>query len=360
MSIWAQFRKRQLSSSSSEESDRHSSVLRPSPPPTTTAGLPAGGRDEAGGAPSPSLSEDDGAATRTLAPSSSSCAPSFSAMRVHKNPPAKTIPQNLESEEAEYIRDNCLVPNENLKTFADIIVDQSVMNFAENYQPVAQGALRPVSGLLLFGPPGTGKSSSAQAIASFLGATYYKFSAADLPNGKAGAKMIDALFDVAMAGELPAVIFIDEVDTILGARAPARVGHFANRFERFKDNLLVIGATNEPQLIAPKILAGRFERKILIDTPNYEARQTLILKQLGQEEEPHALSSLDLYKIIDATAGRSAVNLERLVSTAVMRALGQPVAFENFEQALEEEPSDFDLKVATQHAKYDRKFGWHG
>lgn len=176
------------------------------------------------------------------------------------------------------------------------------MNFAESYEPVARGAVRPVSGLLLYGPPGTGKSSGAQAIAHYLKGTFYSFSAADLSNGKAGAVRIDALFDVAMAGELPAIIFIDEVDTILSARAQSRVGHFAGRFSRFTDNLLVIGATNNPELIAEKILTGRFERKILIDTPDADARRSLLLRQLSQDDQPHALQSHDILNIVAKTA----------------------------------------------------------
>eukprot|EP00966_Prymnesium_polylepis_P335049 7390406-Prymnesium_polylepis.1 len=163
-----------------------------------------------------------------------------------------------------------------------------------------------------------------------------------------------------MAGALPAIIFIDEVDTILGARAHSRVGHFAGRFSRFTDNLLVIGATNNPELIAEKILTGRFERKIMIDTPNLDARRALLLRQLAQEDQPHALKPADIYNIVDKTPGRSAVNLERLVSTAVMGALGQPVTYLDFEQAMEIEPSDFDARVAARHAKYDKKFGWRG
>ena len=161
-------------------------------------------------------------------------------------------------------------------------------------------------------------------------------------------------------GALPAIIFIDEVDTILGVRAIARVGHFAGRFSRFTDNLLVIGATNNPELIAPKILTGRFERKILVDTPNAESRRALLLRQLAQEDQLHGLQPADIYHIIDKTVGRSAVNLERLVSTAVMGALGQPVTYEDFEQAMDTEPSDFDARVSARHAKYDKKFGWRG
>ena len=139
---------------------------------------------------------------------------------------------------------------------AQVLGARDARIFAQQYRPVSSGAVRAVSGLLLFGPSGTGKSMVAQAICVYIGGTFYRFSAADLPPGRGAAQMIDALFDVAMAGSLPAVIFIDECDGILRASAPQRVGHFAGRFERFKDNLLVIGATNEPDKIAPKILTA--------------------------------------------------------------------------------------------------------
>jgi len=133
---------------------------------------------------------------------SSSCAPLFDAMQMGEPAPAQDIPLLLDSEHHDYIRDNCIVPREQLTTFANIIVDESIVNFAEHYQPIARGAVRPVSGLLLFGPPGTGKTSTAQAIAHYLHGTFYTFSSADLPNGKAGAQRIDALFDVATTGKV--------------------------------------------------------------------------------------------------------------------------------------------------------------
>ena len=277
---------------------------------------------------------------------------------LHK-PPLNKPPLNLDSDQHDYIRERCLVPSENLSSFPQVLGARDARIFAQQYRPVSVGAVRAVSGLLLFGPSGTGKSLVAQAICVYIGGTFYRFSAADLPPGRGAAQMIDALFDVAMAGSLPAVIFIDECDGILSTSAPQRVGHFAGRFERFKDNLLVIGATNEPDKIAPKILTGRFERKIFMDNPDSAARKALILRQLAEEDEAHMLDPKVISDIVMMTAGRSAVNMERLVSSAAMHAGGAPVSLADFEAALGEEPSDFDKVTASKNAKFDRAHGWH-
>jgi len=287
-------------------------------------------------------------------------APLMSAgMAIAKKKPARPPAKDLSTEDHDYVREHCVVPSDCLKTFAQVHGARVARKFAENYQPVSSGGTRAISGLLLFGPSGTGKSLLAQAITNYIDGTFYTLSAADLPNGKAGALRIDALFDVALAGEKPAVIFIDECDTMLSARAPARVGHFAKRFERFTDNLLVIGATNEPDNIAPKILTGRFERKIFVDNPNSSARRAMLRRQLSEEDNSHMLSAADIEFVVEATAGRSGVNMERLISSACTAAAGMPVGRDDFETALEGEPSDFDMRTAKTNAKYDEKHGWH-
>jgi SpoVK/Ycf46/Vps4 family AAA+-type ATPase len=273
-------------------------------------------------------------------------------------------PACLHGEDVDYIRDHCLMPSEELKTFsADVIGNPQLAAFADQYQPVVSAAERAISGLLLFGPPGTGKSIGAQAVASKIGAKFYNFGAADLPNGKAGANRVNALFDVALAEatpDNPAVIFIDECDTILNVKATVRAGHFATRFERFMPCILVIGATNEPQNISPRILNGRFERKIFVGNPNGDARRHMILRQLGQGEKEHTMSSSELDTLVQNTAGRSAVNMQRLISTAVQRAGFIPVMLVHFQDAMSEEPSDYDPVNAEKNFKYNQKYGWRG
>ena len=279
-------------------------------------------------------------------------------MKIEKKKKPKRDPANLESEDCDYIRDNCLVSSDFI--LREVVGARAARCFAEQYQPVSTGATRALSGLLLFGPSGTGKSMLAQAITQFIGGTFYRFSAADLPpNTQKAAQRIDALFDVALNGSLPAVIFIDECDTMLSKAATVRVGHFAQRFERFTDNLLVIGATNQPEKIAPKILTGRFVRKIHVDNPSSKARQAMIERQLAEEDTDHSLSSADLDEIVEKTAGRSGVNMELIISTAARHADGLSVTLDNFLTALEEEESDFDKETAKKNQLFDSKHGWH-
>ena len=131
------------------------------------------------------------------------------------------------------------------------------------------------------------------------------------------------------------------------------------RVLRLQDNLLVIGATNEPENIAPKILTGRFERKVFVDNPNSSARRAMLTRQLSEEDHAHMLSAADIEFVVEATAGRSGVNMERLISSACTTAAGMPVSRDEFETALEAEPSDFDNVTAKKNAKYDEKHGWH-
>jgi SpoVK/Ycf46/Vps4 family AAA+-type ATPase len=115
----------------------------------------------------------------------------------------------------------------------------------------------------------------------------------------------------------------------------------------------------DPERIAPKILTGRFERKIFVDNPNGAARKAMILRQLADEDSAHMLTPEDVGFLVEKTAGRSAVNMERLNSSAAICAACAPVSRDDFLTALEEEPSDFDRLTAARNAKYDQKHGWH-
>jgi len=86
--------------------------------------------------------------------------------------------------------------------------------------------------------------------------------------------------------------------------------------------------------------------------------QALIVKQLAQEKEGQVVEREEIEWVVSETEGRSAVNMERVVSSAMLRAGVLPVTLADFEEALEEEPSDYDAEVAKQNREFNQKHGW--
>jgi vacuolar protein-sorting-associated protein 4 len=202
-------------------------------------------------------------------------------------PPGKVGKSALDAH--QHIEENCMVPPGKLPDNFDGLLGggvQHVKLFTVEFMETLKGAVLPTSGLLLFGPHGVGKSVSVYAIAGMSKAVLFKLSAADLPNGTKGAARIDALFEMArcvVAEGTPAIIYIDEIDSLLSETAKQRSGHFASCWGRFEANLLVIGATNKPWLIDQRLL-NRFERQIHIASLSPESRLELMQTKLEAEE----------------------------------------------------------------------------
>ncbi|PKI52099.1 hypothetical protein CRG98_027515 [Punica granatum] len=189
------------------------------------------------------------------------------------------------------------------------------------------GLLKPCRGILLFGPPGTGKTMLAKAIANEAGASFINVSMSTITSKWFGEdeKNVRALFTLA-AKVSPTIIFVDEVDSMLGQRT--RVGeheamrkiknefmtHWDGLLTKPGERILVLAATNRPFDLDEAIIR-RFERRIMVGLPSVENRE-MILKTLLSKEK---VEDLDYKELATMTEGYSGSDLKNLCVTAAYR-----------------------------------------
>jgi len=188
------------------------------------------------------------------------------------------------------------------------------------------GKRTPWKGILLYGPPGTGKSFLAKAVATEAGAsTFLSVSSSDLVSKFQGEseRLVKNLFELARA-KAPAIIFIDEVDSLCGARGD-NDNESARRIKteflvqmqgvgKGNEGILVLGATNTPWDLDSAI-RRRFEKRVYIPLPDLHARATMIKLHIGNT--PHSLSDRDFETLAARTEGFSGADLSVLVRDAL-------------------------------------------
>lgn len=190
------------------------------------------------------------------------------------------------------------------------------------------GLRAPAKGLLLFGPPGNGKTLLARAVATECSATFFNISAASLTSKYVGdgEKLVRALF--AVARELqPSIIFIDEVDSLLSERSSNE--HEASRRLKTEflvefdglggnsesDRIVVLAATNRPQELDQAALR-RFSKRVYVSLPGMDSRELLLGKLL--ERQGSVLSKDALQKLAVMTEGYSSSDLTSLAKDAAL------------------------------------------
>ncbi|XP_030842170.1 fidgetin-like protein 1 [Strongylocentrotus purpuratus] len=189
------------------------------------------------------------------------------------------------------------------------------------------GLRGPPKGLLLFGPPGTGKTLIGKCIASQSGATFFSISASSLTSKWVGEgeKMVRALFAVARCHQ-PAVIFIDEIDSLLSQRSNDE--HESSRRIKTEflvqldgattcsdERLLIVGATNRPQEI-DEAARRRLVKRLYIPLPDSSARGQIVTSLLTQQS--HSLVDQDLESICQKTEGYSGADMATLCREAAL------------------------------------------
>ena len=192
------------------------------------------------------------------------------------------------------------------------------------------GLRQPCRGLLLFGPPGNGKTLLAKAVAAESKMTFFNISASSLTSKWIGdgEKLVRALFSVARKLQ-PSIIFVDEIDSLLCQRNDTE--HEASRrlktefFLQFDglstksgDQVVVIGATNRPQELDDAIIR-RLTKRIYVQLPDENSRVVVLEKLLENQE--HSLSKSELLMLAKRTDGYSGCDLTALSKEAAMIAI---------------------------------------
>lgn len=178
-------------------------------------------------------------------------------------------------------------------------------------------------GVLLFGPPGTGKTMIAKAIACEVGAKFYAVKGSDVVSKWVGEseKNINSLFETARGDDL-AIIFIDEMDSLLGRRGTdahndRRVNEFLQQIDGFagrSSNLLLLGATNRPwDVDGAALRPGRFSQKIYVPLPDAPARRFMFDKSL--KGAPVA-DDVNVDELVSLTEGYSGADIEEVCDRA--------------------------------------------
>lgn len=189
-------------------------------------------------------------------------------------------------------------------------------------------------GLLLYGPPGCGKTFLAAAVAGELGAAFYPIEIADILDIYTGSseRNLHSVFELARRNA-PCVLFLDEVDALGHKRSQmshsATMRNVVNQLltemdsaTHSNDGVFVLGATNHPwDLDVALRRPGRFDRMIFVGLPDAEARRSIIHSNL--RDRP--VAGIDLAALVQRTDGFSGADLAHLCQSATQLAMADSV-----------------------------------
>ncbi|PSP88160.1 peptidase [Halobacteriales archaeon QS_4_69_34] len=241
-------------------------------------------------------------------------------------------------------------------SYADIGgIDEQVREMRETVEmplvdpeTFATVGIDPPAGILLHGPPGTGKTMLAKAVANETDATFIKMAGSELVRkfiGE-GARLVRDLFELAAENE-PAVVFVDELDAVAAKRTDSKTSGDAevqrtmmqllNEMDGFDDrgDISIVAATNRFDMLDPAILRpGRFDRLIEVPKPDAAGRERIF----EIHTEGMSLADVDLEALAADTEGLSGAEIESLTTEAGMVAIRDErtdVRMDDFREAIE-------------------------
>lgn len=200
------------------------------------------------------------------------------------------------------------------------------LNDKERY---AEYGLTIPNGMLLYGPPGCGKTFFAEKMSEEIGFNFYQIKPSDIQSKfvNASQENIKNLFDEARQNA-PSIIFIDELDALVPSRDTSNISHMntsaVNEFlaqmnNCGEDGIFIVGATNRPNAIDPAILrSGRLDKHIYLPPPDFEARKLMF--ELYLKKRPTEIG-LNYEELAKATENYVSSDIKFLCDEASRKAL---------------------------------------
>ena len=206
---------------------------------------------------------------------------------------------------------------------------EEIVDFLKRPQKYIELGARIPKGVLLVGPPGTGKTYLSKAVAGEAGVPFYSISGSDFVEMfvGVGASRVRDLFEQAKK-TAPSIIFIDEIDAV-GRRRGAGLGGGHDEREQTLNQLLVemdgfglnegiiiMAATNRPDILDPALLRpGRFDRQVMVGAPDVKGREAIL--KVHSKNKPLA-EDVDLKHVAKGTPGFTPADLENLMNEAAL------------------------------------------
>jgi len=245
---------------------------------------------------------------------------------------------------------------------------QEIVNYLHDPSKYkAIGASMP-KGILLVGPPGTGKTMLAKAVAGEANVPFFSISGSEFVEMFVGmgASKVRNLFDQAKE-KAPCIVFIDEIDAIGQKRSGGQYGgndereqtlnQLLTEMDGFEGNngVIILAATNRPESLDPALTRpGRFDRRVPVELPDLQGREAILkvhAKKVAHEE------NIDFTAVARMASGASGAELANIVNEAALRAVrdGRDKVTQNdLEESIEVVIAGYQKKnaILTDHEKW--------